>query len=200
MNASEVRLGQCYFAQLSERSTQVRIERPATGGGWIARVLSHGKHAKIKSAAQLLRRCDDEEIAAVVRGFEPNRRSLVEPVTELPALHAGPHWDPDPSDGRLRNNVTSKATAPPGAIRDETASFPPESMSLLDAAVYVLKTAKKPLSTREIVAAIIKLRLWNPSGATPWGTLYAAISRDIVNNGEQSRFQKATRGLFNVRQ
>ncbi len=195
MNASDVRLGQCYFAQLSERSTQVRIERPAPGGGWIARVLSHGKHAKIKNAAQFLRRCDEEEIAAVVRGL----RSRIEPVTELPALHAGPHWAPDPSDGRLRNNVTSKATAQPGALRDETASFPPEPMSLLDAVVYVLKAAKKPLSTRDIVESIIRLRLWTPSGATPWGTLHAAISRDIVNNGEKSRFQKAARGLFDIR-
>ncbi len=187
MNASEVRLGQCYFAQLSERSTQVRIERPASGGGWIARVLSHGKHAKIKSAAQLQRRCDEEEIAAVVRGLEPNRRSLVEPVTELPPFVF------ENKDGKI-------LAEPPKPKRIKISEPPPESMSLLDAAAYVLKAAKKPLSTREIVEAIIRLRLWTPSGQTPWATLHAAISRDIVNNGEKSRFQKATRGLFNVRQ
>ena len=186
MNASDVRLGQCYFAQLSERSTQVRIERPAPGGGWIARVLSHGKHAKIKSAAQLLRRCDDEEVAAVVRGLEPNRRSCIEPVTELPPFVF------ENKDGEI-------LTSPPPVKRIKIAEPPPESMSLLDAAAYVLKAAKKPLSTRDIVEAIIRLRLWNPSGATPWGTLHAAISRDIVNNGEKSRFQKATRGLFDIR-
>ncbi len=186
MNASEVRLGQCYFAQLSERSTQVRIERPAPGGGWIARVLSHGKHAKIKDASQLLRRCDEEEIAAVVRGREPHRRSCVEPVTELPPFVF------ENKDGEI-------LATPPPVKRIKIAEPPPESMSLLDAAAYVLKAAKKPLSTREIVALVIAQRLWTPSGSTPHASLHAAISRDIVNNGEKSRFQKATRGLFNIR-
>ncbi|HBT76020.1 MAG TPA: hypothetical protein DEB39_03645 [Planctomycetaceae bacterium] len=186
MNTSEVRLGQCYFAKLSERSTQVRIERTSPGGGWIARVLSHGKHAKIKNAAQLLRHCDEDEIAAVVRGLEPNRRSLIEPVTELPPFAF------ENKDGEI-------LATPPTPKRIKIAEPPPESMSLLDAAAYVLKSAKKALSTREIVAAIIQQRLWNPSGATPWATLNAALNRDMQANGTKSRFVKAERGKYSLR-
>ncbi len=186
MNASEVRLGQCYFAKLSERSTQVRIERPAPGGGWIARVLSHGKQAKIKSAAQLLRRCNEEEIAAVVRGLEPNRRSLVEPITELPPFVF------ENKDGEI-------LTTPPSPKRIKIAEPPPESMSLLDAAAYVLKSAKQTLSTREIIALVIQQRLWIASGATPWATLNAALNRDMQANGSKSRFVKAERGKYAVR-
>ena len=186
MNASEVRLGQCYFARLSERSTQVRIERPAPDGGWIARVLSHGKHAKIKNAAQLLYQCDEEEIAAVVRGLEPNRRSSIEPVTELPPFVF------ENKDGEI-------LSAPPPVKRIKIAEPPPESMSLLDAAAYVLKSAKQALSTREIVALVIQQRLWIASGATPWATLNAALNRDMQTNGSKSRFMKAERGKYSVR-
>lgn len=186
MNASEVRLGQCYFARLSERSTQVRIERPASDGGWVARVLSHGKHAKIKNAAQLLRPCDEDEIAAVVRGLEPNRRSLVEAVTELPPFAF------ENKDGEI-------LPTPPTPKRIKIAEPPPESMSLLDAAAYVLKTAKQSLSTREIVELVIAQSLWIASGATPWQTLNAALNRDMQTNGSKSRFVKAERGKYSLR-
>ncbi len=186
MNASDIRLGQCYFARLSERSTQVRIERPALGGGWIARVLSHGKHAKIKNASQLLRHCDEEEIAAVVRGLEPNRRSLVEPVTELPPFVF------ENKDGEI-------LTVPPTPKRIKIAEPPPESMSLLDAAAYVLKAAKQALSTRKIVELVIAQRLWIANGSTPWQTLNAALNRDMQANGSKSRFVKAERGKYTLR-
>ncbi len=186
MNASEVRLGQCYFAKLSERSTQVRIERPAPGGGWIARVLSHGKHAKIKNVTQLLRQCDEEEIAAVVRGLDPNRRSCVEPVTELPPF-------------AFENNDGEILTTPPTPKRIKIAEPPPKSMSLLDAAAYVLKSAKQPLSTREIVELVIAQRLWIANGSTPWATLNVALNRDMQTNGSKSRFVKAERGKYALR-
>ena len=51
--------------------------------------------------------------------------------------------------------------------------------SLLDAAVEVLRLAKMPMNTREIVDAAIELKLWQPTGAkTPEQTLYGAIVRE----------------------
>ena len=51
--------------------------------------------------------------------------------------------------------------------------------SLLDAAVEVLRLAKMPMNTREIVEAAIELKLWQPTGAkTPEQTLYGAIVRE----------------------
>ena len=51
--------------------------------------------------------------------------------------------------------------------------------SLLDAAVEVLRLAKMPMNTREIIEAAIELKLWTPTGAkTPEQTLYGAIVRE----------------------
>ena len=72
-------------------------------------------------------------------------------------------------------------------------------MSLLDAAAYVLKSAKQPLSTREIVELVIAQRLWIANGSTPWQTLNAALNRDMQANGSKSRFVKAERGKYTLR-
>ena len=42
---------------------------------------------------------------------------------------------------------------------------PEKKRSLLDAAVEVLRLAKMPMNTREIVEAAIELKLWQPTGA-----------------------------------
>ena len=56
---------------------------------------------------------------------------------------------------------------------------PEKKRSLLDAAVEVLRLAKMPMNTREIVDAAIELKLWQPTGAkTPEQTLYGAIVRE----------------------
>ena len=56
---------------------------------------------------------------------------------------------------------------------------PEKKRSLLDAAVEVLRLAKMPMNTREIIEAAIELKLWTPTGAkTPEQTLYGAIVRE----------------------
>ena len=56
---------------------------------------------------------------------------------------------------------------------------PEKKRSLLDAAVEVLRIAKQPMNTREIIEWAMKLELWQPTGAkTPEQTLYGAIVRE----------------------
>ena len=56
---------------------------------------------------------------------------------------------------------------------------PEKKRSLLDTAVEVLRLAKMPMNTREIIEAAIELKLWQPTGAkTPEQTLYGAIVRE----------------------
>ena len=56
---------------------------------------------------------------------------------------------------------------------------PPPKRSLFAAAVEVLRLAKMPMNTREIIEAAIELKLWQPTGAkTPEQTLYGAIVRE----------------------
>lgn len=64
-------------------------------------------------------------------------------------------------------------------------------LSLMNAAVEVLRRSEQPLNTREIVAQAIALGLWMPTGAkTPEQTLYGAIFREMATK-EQPRIVKA---------
>ena len=66
-----------------------------------------------------------------------------------------------------------------GDNTDAPVATPEKKRSLLDAAVEVLRIAKQPMNTREIIEWAMKLELWQPTGAkTPEQTLYGAIHRE----------------------
>ena len=76
---------------------------------------------------------------------------------------------------------------------------PVKRMSLLDAAVIVLKTAgpEHPMNCKEILEAIVDRQLWTPTpGKTPEQTLYGSIFREI-NTKEHPRILKSNvKGKF----
>ena len=85
------------------------------------------------------------------------------------------------------DNTDTPATEPEKITEDDIPNPAPEcamqkpekKRSLLDAAVEVLRLAKMPMNTREIIEAAIELKLWQPTGAkTPEQTLYGAIVRE----------------------
>jgi len=177
MNNEEIRLGQCWMVRLSKRDLCVRLESHSPDGGWIARVMSHGRKVKIKCATQLIQRYDKDKIYTVAETTIPNRRSRAVPP---------------PMEPRKPVSMGKKTIAEP----DQEPLAP---LSLIDAAAIVLRESKTPLSTREIIALIVKRKLWKPTGVTPWGTLSAALNRDIAANGTQSRFRKKDRGKYALR-
>lgn len=64
-------------------------------------------------------------------------------------------------------------------------------LSLMNAAVEVLRQSEQPLNTREIVARAVGQGLWTPTGAkTPGQTLYGAIFREIATK-EHPRIVKS---------
>lgn len=68
---------------------------------------------------------------------------------------------------------------------------PIKKLSLLDAAVEVLKTSGQPMNTREIVKAATDAALWIPTACrTPEQTLYGSIFREIATK-ENPRIVKA---------
>ena len=68
---------------------------------------------------------------------------------------------------------------------------PVKKLSLLDAAVEVLKTSGQPMNTREIVKAATDSGLWIPTACrTPEQTLYCSIFREIATK-ENPRIAKA---------
>ena len=79
----------------------------------------------------------------------------------------------------------------PNPAPECTTQKPEKKRSLLDAAVEVLRLAKMPMNTREIIEAATELKLWQPTGAkTPEQTLYGAIVRENKTK-EQPRIVKS---------
>jgi ethanolamine utilization cobalamin adenosyltransferase len=73
----------------------------------------------------------------------------------------------------------------------------PKKLSALNAAAKLLADAKEPMTTRAMIEAMTAKGLWtSPGGATPHGTLYAAIHREINAKGKDARFKKTERGQF----
>ena len=96
-------------------------------------------------------------------------------------------------------NTDTLTAEPEKTIEDDAPNPAPEcaiqkpekKRSLLDAAVEVLRLAKMPMNTREIIETAIELKLWQPTGAkTPEQTLYGAIVRENKTK-EQPRIVKS---------
>ena len=171
MMNDDIRLGQWWMARLTKRDLCVRLESYNPDGGWFARVLSHGRLVRIKNAKQLLERCDK---AVVVPN--PLHRSLA----VLPSQKESTPKKPLPQ-------------AEKEIVREAFVFLP-----LLDATAVVLRESDVALSTREIIALVVERQLWKSTGATPWGTLNAAMNRDIQTIGTLSRFKKTERGKFTL--
>ena len=80
----------------------------------------------------------------------------------------------------------------------ESGGSPEKKLSLLNAALLVLKRSRTPLNTKEILAQVIEEGLWSPNGAkTPEQSLYSAFFREIKEK-EMPRVRKsaARRGAF----
>ena len=90
---------------------------------------------------------------------------------------------------------TTKSTAP------QTAPAQPEKkLSLLSAALEVLKSDDAALTTKQMVEHAKARNLWTPgAGKTPEQTLYSAIMREIKAKGDASRFVKDARGHFRAK-
>ena len=73
-----------------------------------------------------------------------------------------------------------------------------KNQSLKNIAIDIIKEAKRPLHYREITKFALEKGLLNSNGKTPWATMNAILSMDIVNNGESSAFYRAQPGYFGL--
>lgn len=97
--------------------------------------------------------------------------------------------------------ATKKSASKPAKKLPTTASKTPTTptkMSQINAAIAVLKKARKPMNCKEMVVAMEAQGLWStPGGKTPHATLYSSILRDLAN-GDEARFAKVDRGQFKL--
>ena len=64
-------------------------------------------------------------------------------------------------------------------------------------AVEVLRLAKMPMNTREIIEWAIELKLWQPTGTkTPEQTLYGAIHRENKTKEQPRIVRSDLKGKF----
>jgi hypothetical protein len=69
-------------------------------------------------------------------------------------------------------------------------------MSALDSAYQVLAETGESMNVRQIYDAVIDKGYWDPQGATPEATISSAIVTEMRKQGEHSRFERISRGLF----
>ena len=93
--------------------------------------------------------------------------------------------------------------AAPAAIEPEDApnpapdAVPTKKMSLMDAAVAVLKDSGEPMNTREMVKAATEKGYWTPTACkTPEQTLYGSIFREIKTKAKPRIVKSETKGKF----
>ena len=110
-------------------------------------------------------------------------------------------------ESRLAAPPVSAEPVAPAPVEPETEDAPnpaPEAaptkkMSLMDAAVAVLRESGKPMNTREMVKAATEKGYWTPTACkTPEQTLYGSIFREIKVK-EQPRIVKSdVKGKFTI--
>ena len=113
-------------------------------------------------------------------------------IAEPGAPEAAPATEPEAESAEAEEEVDTPNPAP------ESGGSPEKKLSLLNAALQVLKRSRTPLNTKEILAQVIEEGLWSPNGAkTPEQSLYSAFFREIKEK-ETPRVRKsaARRGAF----
>ncbi len=66
-------------------------------------------------------------------------------------------------------------------------------------AIKILEEQNKPLHYKEITRLALEKSILETEGATPWASMNAQISMDIINNGENSIFYRAEPGFFGLK-
>ena len=93
--------------------------------------------------------------------------------------------------------AASVPVAPEDAPNPAPEAAPTKRMSLMDAAVAVLKESGEPMNTREMVKAAAEKGYWTPTACkTPEQTLYGSIFREIKTKANPRIVKSETKGKF----
>ena len=86
---------------------------------------------------------------------------------------------------------------PEDAPKPAPVAAPTKKMSLMDAAVAVLKESGEPMNTREMVKAAAEKGYWTPTACkTPEQTLYGSIFREIKTKANPRIVKSDVKGKF----
>ena len=114
------------------------------------------------------------------------------------AIENGLTINPKELDRIKREAEDAKDAAAEAGVSSKSGGRSNGMMSGKDAALRVLQEEGKPMRARELCDLAHRRGYCDMPGKTPWSTIAAALSTDINEKGENSRFKKVGPGLFAV--
>jgi hypothetical protein len=194
MKKNEVKINGYYSAKVSDKLTVIRIIDENPHGGWEATNTRTGKKVTIKSPARLRAEVTPDGKPVKTKAEAPAKVS-----DEAPVAHGG---EPATEASTDTTETAGRDTGQRGATGAKPAATSTATrMSLVDAAIQIMKEVDEPMNTKRMVELVSERDLWQPSrgGKTPHATLYSAILREIRDKGDDSRFEKVERGKFTLK-
>ena len=201
MKANEIRINGYYSAKVSDKLTVVRIIDENPHGGWDAVNTKTGMKVHIKSPARLRGEVTADGKPVKREPKAPKPKAAPAKADAAPVAHGG---EPAAESKQYTTAENARYTAQPGATGGLPACGHAQAgkgISLVDAAIQVMRETGEPINTKRMVELVGERNLWQPSrgGKTPHATLYSAILREIRDKGEDSRFEKVERGKFVIK-
>ena len=147
-------------------------------------ILKVGRNAVEVEILKLMADGDAYWVKSIASGTEfmmPSAR------IKMPTVSIEPVAEPDPVEDEAPNPAPECTTAP----KKE------KKLSLMDAAVEVLKQSGEPMNTREMVKAATDSGLWIPTDCkTPEQTLYGSIFREMKIKENPRIVKSSVKGKF----
>ena len=160
-------------------------------------------NAEIAQAAADI--ADEEAATAELRSREENGEDE-EPKTEQPKEDVTKADEPKAEPPKAEE---PKAEEPPKADEEkdgeatpaegEAVALPRRNLSLVDAAVEVLRAEKRPMGVKELVKLATERGLWIPTKAkTPEQSLYGGLYLEMKNSAHPRVKKSAEKGRFEL--
>lgn len=166
----KIEIGKVYSAKVGGTYLPVRIDKSLGHGRYEGVTMPGGAKVKVATAAI---KGDGE----TPEQWQANRTPKEEdqPVS--------PPTDQPKKEAKAKTTTTEKKERKPSG---------------LDSAVRVLREAGAPMNAGDMVKTMLDKGYWSTGGKTPAATIYAAIITEIAKKGDQSRFRKTDRGMFDL--
>lgn len=151
---------------------------------WKVRNPKSGREYKVLRILEVIP--DDQETPATVPASRMAAGAIQEQAAERVAEAVAPM-------------APQQAEANPKLAQEPLETTPGRKLSLLDAALEVLRCEQRPMNTTEMVRTAINASLWTPTaGKTPEQSLYGRIFTEIKTARHPRLKKSAERGKFEL--
>ena len=122
-----------------------------------------------------------------------------EPKAEEPKAEEPKAEEPKAEKPKAEEPPKADGTKDGGAAPAEEAAAPRKNLSLVDAAVEVLRAEKRPMGVKELVKLATERGLWIPTKAkTPEQSLYGGLYLEMKNSAHPRVKKSAEKGRFEL--